>query len=119
MPKGWKLPIPPRVVDAMDDAQKWAIACTREALVDYGWPARPLDGQRTAVIPGHAMAGERHYQTALRIACPEYATTLASSPAFGALPEAQRTAILAELRGGIAGRLPAISEDTMPGELAM
>ncbi len=26
------------VVDAMDGAQKWAIACTREALEDYGYP---------------------------------------------------------------------------------
>ena len=26
--------------DAMDEAQKWAIACTREALADYGWPER-------------------------------------------------------------------------------
>src|SRR5919109_1531444 len=28
-PLGWKLPIPPRVSDAMDDAQKWGVACTR------------------------------------------------------------------------------------------
>ncbi|MCC6849373.1 MAG: acyltransferase domain-containing protein, partial [Deltaproteobacteria bacterium] len=117
-PMGWKLPIPPRVSDAMDDAQKWAIACTREALADYGWPKRPLDGERTAVILGNAMAGERHYQTALRISFPEYATTLAGTPTFQALPAAQRAAITAELRGGIGGRLPAISEDTMPGELA-
>ena len=45
------LPIPPRVGDAMDDAQKWAVACTREALADYGWPERPLDLERTAVDP--------------------------------------------------------------------
>jgi acyl transferase domain-containing protein len=24
-PLGWKLPVPPRVSDAMDDAQKWAV----------------------------------------------------------------------------------------------
>ena len=41
-PLKWHLPIPPRVVDAMDGAQKWAIACTREALEDYGYPKRPL-----------------------------------------------------------------------------
>ena len=35
-PLGWKLPIPPRVGDAMDDGQKWAVACTRAALLDYG-----------------------------------------------------------------------------------
>ena len=42
-PMKWRMAIPPRVVDAMDDAQKWAIACTREALEDYGYPKRPLD----------------------------------------------------------------------------
>ena len=38
-PMKWRMAVPPRVVDAMDDAQKWAIACTREALDDYGYPA--------------------------------------------------------------------------------
>ena len=42
-PMKWHLPIPPRVADAMDGTQKWAIACTREALEDYGYPKRPLD----------------------------------------------------------------------------
>src|SRR5262252_4798570 len=37
-PVAWKMAIPPRVVDGMDEAQKWAIACTREALEDYGYP---------------------------------------------------------------------------------
>src|SRR5512146_2473157 len=49
-PVKWRLPIPPRVAAAMDDGQKWAIACTREALEDYGYPQRPLDADRTAVI---------------------------------------------------------------------
>ncbi len=66
-PMKWRLAVPPRVVDAMDGAQKWAIACAREALEDYGYPKRPLDPDRTAVILGNAMAGERHYLTALRI----------------------------------------------------
>ena len=40
-PLKWHLAIPPCVVDAMDEGQKWAIACTREALEDYGYPKRP------------------------------------------------------------------------------
>src|SRR5208283_4122577 len=63
-PLGWKLAIPPKVTDAMDGAQKWAIACTRMALRDCGWPNRPLDLDRTAVILGNALSGERHYLTA-------------------------------------------------------
>ena len=117
-PMKWRLAIPPRVVDAMDDAQKWAIACTREALEDYGYPKRPLDLDRTAVILGNAMAGEKHYLTALRIYFPEYARELAESASFAALPEAMRRDITRELHQRMGKLLPEITEDTMPGELA-
>ena len=117
-PVKWHLPIPPRVVDAMDGTQKWAIACTREALEDYGSPKRPLDPERTAVILGNAMAGERHYLTALRVYFPEYARELDASASFGALPEAARRDITRELRDRMSKHLPEITEDSMPGELA-
>jgi acyl transferase domain-containing protein/acyl carrier protein len=116
-PLGWKLPIPPKVSEAMDDAQKWAVACTRAALLDYGYPGRSLDEERTAVILGNAMAGERHYFTVLRILAPEYAEALAKSPSFIALPTEVRTAIASEALAEIGARLPRITEDTMPGEL--
>ena len=74
----------------MDEGQKWAIACTRQALDDYGCPARPLDPERTAVILGNAMAGEKHYLTALRIQFPEFADELREAPSFAALPRAVR-----------------------------
>ena len=114
----WRLPIPPRVVDAMDEAQKWAIACTREALEDYGYPTRPLDTDRTAVILGNAMAGEKHYLTALRVYFPEYASQLAAGASFAALPAAARRDITRELHDRIAKWIPDITEDSMPGELA-
>jgi 3-oxoacyl-(acyl-carrier-protein) synthase len=79
-PIKWRLPIPPRVVDAMDESQKWAIACTREALEDYGYPKRPLNNDRTAVILGNAMGGEKHYLTVLRVLFPEYARELGNLP---------------------------------------
>ena len=50
----------------MDGTQMWAVACTREALEDYGYPERPLNLERTAVILGNALAGEKHYLTSLR-----------------------------------------------------
>ncbi len=96
-PMKWHLPIPPRVADAMDGAQKWAIACTREALEDYGYPKRPLDPDRTAVILGNALGGEKHYFTVLRVYFPEYAHELAESTSFAALPEALRRDITREL----------------------
>src|SRR5579862_2594357 len=117
-PMKWHMPIPPKVVDGMDIAQKWAIACTREALEDYGYPKRSLDPDRTAVILGNAMSGEKHYLTALRVYFPEYAHELAESASFTALPAAVRAEITRELHERIAKRLPEITEDTMPGELA-
>ena len=41
-----------------------------QALLDYGWPERPLDPERTAVVLGNAMAGRQHYLTTLRIMLP-------------------------------------------------
>ncbi len=117
-PMKWRLGVPPCVIAAMDEAQKWAIACTREALEDYGFPKRPLDTDRTAVILGNAMAGEKHYFTALRLYFPEYAHELAESASFAGLPETLRRDITRELHDRMANRIQDVTEDTMPGELA-
>ncbi len=117
-PMKWHLPIPPRVTDAMDEAQKWAIAASREALEDYGYPKRPLNPDRVAVILGNAMAGEKHYLTALRVFFPEYAHELAAIAGFAALPEEVRAGITRELHERMGKHLPEITEDSMPGELA-
>ncbi len=117
-PIKWRLAVPPRVIDAMDESQKWAIACTREALEDYGFPKRPLNTDRTAVILGNAMAGEKHYFTALRLYFPEYAQELAESASFAGLPKELRHDITRELHDRMAKRVPDVTEDTMPGELS-
>ena len=117
-PMKWRLPIPPRVSDAMDGSQKWAIACTREALEDYGYPKRPFDTDRTAVILGNAMGGEKHYLTVMRVYFPEYARELEESASFAALPPAVRATILNEMHERMGEHLPEITEDSMPGELA-
>lgn len=117
-PLKWRLPIPPRVAEAMDDTQKWAIACTREALEDFGYSRRPLDHDRTAVILGNAMGGEHHYLTILRLYFPEYARELAGSASFAVLPDNIRKQITSELRDRIEQYFPNVTEDTMPGELS-
>jgi acyl transferase domain-containing protein/acyl carrier protein len=117
-PLKWRLPIPPRVVNAMDDAQKWAIACTREALEDYGYPQRPLNNDRTAVILGNAIGGEKHYFTVARVLFPEFARELAESASFAALPEAVRRDITRQFHDRMGKLLPEITEDSMPGELS-
>jgi len=116
-PFKWHLAIPPRVIDAMEEAQKWAIAGTREALEDYGYPKRSLP-DRTAVILGNAMAGEKHYLTSLRAYFPEYERELEESPSFAALPVDVRRKIVEEFHQRIGEHLPPITEDSMPGELA-
>src|ERR1700740_2278534 len=110
--------MPPRVTDAMDGSQKWAIACTRAALEDYGYPERPMDPARTAVILGNAMGGERHYFTVMRAYFPEYARELEESASFAALPDAVRNNIVREFHERVGKHLPEITEDSMPGELA-
>lgn len=117
-PLAWRLPVPPRTGEAIDDVQKWAVACARAALLDYGWPDRPLNQERTAVILGNAMGGgEKHYRTARRVAFPETVRDLGGSPSFQALPAAVRAAIVAEMHDRMDAYLPRITEDTMPGEL--
>ncbi|MCB0044825.1 MAG: SDR family NAD(P)-dependent oxidoreductase [Caldilineaceae bacterium] len=114
----WKrFRIPPRVAAAMDEGQQWAVTIAAEALDDYGYPNRPLDTQRTGVILGTAMGGELHYITSLGIYHPEYRHLLEQTPAFRALPSAQREIILNEWRTAAANHFPDITEDTMPGEL--
>lgn len=114
-PLAWHLPIPPRVGDAMDRAQKWAISAAREALADYG---KELNKERTACIFGSAMGGDKHYLTAARIMFPEFASSLERAPSFTSLPVELREAVVREMREGVGDRFPPISEDTMPGELA-
>ncbi|MDJ0787631.1 MAG: beta-ketoacyl synthase N-terminal-like domain-containing protein, partial [Myxococcota bacterium] len=117
-PMGWRLPIPPKVSDSMDEAQKWAVACARATLLDFGWPDREIDLERTAVVIGNAMSGEQHYLTALRIHFPRFSRVLSQAPSFDALPEDVRSAIQGEVRERFSAGIPEINEDTMPGELS-
>jgi acyl transferase domain-containing protein/acyl carrier protein len=117
-PRAWKLALMPRVAEAMDDTQKWAVACTHQALTDYGYPTRPLDLERVAVVLGNAMGGERHSQTNLRVEFAEIAELLGETSSFHGLPiDAQRT-LSAEFSDIIAKKYPEITEDSMPGELS-
>ena len=117
-PFDWKLPIPPRVASAMDDSQRWGISMTHSMLQDYGYPDRPLDTDRTAVIIGNAMAGEKHYMTALRVFFPEFARELGQSESFVELPKKLRKKIISQTHERMNRMIPEITEDTMPGELA-
>ena len=113
----WGFAIPPRVIDTMDMSQRWAIAATRQALLDYGFPQRSLDTDRVAVIIGNTLAGENHYDSTMRIRLPEYMDALSVLPDFQALPPATREALLKGMQAGMLSKTHEITEDTMPGEL--
>ena len=113
-----KYRIPPKVAAAMDEGQQWAVTIADEALTDYGYPNRPLDPERTGVILGTAMGGELHYITQNRIVFPEYVHMLEAAPAFAGLPAGTRETIMQEWHARMDAKLPPITEDTMPGELA-
>ncbi|MFZ0831779.1 MAG: polyketide synthase, partial [Mycobacterium sp.] len=117
-PLKWKLPIPPAVSTQMDVGQQWAVACTREALLDAGWPDWTVDPERVAVILGNAIGGDKQHLSNLRIQYPSFTRDLIAAPSFAALPADVRDAVLAETRAAFMGRHGEITEDTMPGELA-
>ena len=77
-PLAWKLPIPPAVSAQMDDGQKWAVAGTRAALLDAGWPDWTVDPERVAVIIGNAIGGDKqHLQQPARSSSPSSPATCA------------------------------------------
>ncbi len=112
------IPIPLSVLNAMDDAQKWAIAAARQALDHYGYPQRSLNPERVAVILGNALAGEYHYRTSLRIHLPEFLAALSAVEDFQNLPASVQQALLGGFSRKLQSTIPAITEDTMPGELS-
>lgn len=117
-PLKWRIPIPPLVQQAMDHPQKWAIATTRQLLMQYGVPDRDIDRDRTAVILGNAMAGEHHYTTTMRIRLPEFLQALEGTSSFQSLPTNVQQGILEEASEKFKKNIPPITEDTMPGELS-
>lgn len=117
-PLKWGIPIPPNVAASMDDAQKWGVAASRLALLDYGYPQRKLEPDRVAVILGNAMGGEYHYRSTMRIRLPEYLNTLANLPIFKDLPPSTQSELLQQMQAKVWAESPSITEDTMPGELS-
>jgi acyl transferase domain-containing protein len=110
--------IPPRIQEQIDEVQQWAISACYQALQDYGYPSRFLDPNRVAVILGNAMGGEKHYLSTIRIHLPEYIDSLSASPAFKNLSPEVQSALVQGLSSGVHALVPAITEDTMPGELS-
>ncbi|HTX89629.1 MAG TPA: SDR family oxidoreductase [Anaerolineales bacterium] len=116
--KSMGITIPPRVLDHIDSGQQWAIAACFQALKDYGYPERPIDPDRIAVILGSALGGEKHYLSTIRIHLPEYLDILSHLPAFQSLDQSVQEQLKQGFKDGLWKTSPAITEDTMPGELS-
>ncbi|MEM5775243.1 MAG: beta-ketoacyl synthase N-terminal-like domain-containing protein, partial [Anaerolineaceae bacterium] len=82
------------------------------------YPERKLDPERVAVIFGNSNAGEGHYRSTFRLLLPEYLADLQAVPDFANLPAAVQKALLEGITKQVQGRIPVITEDTMPGELS-
>jgi acyl transferase domain-containing protein len=117
-PLKWRLPVPPKVSEQLDEGQKWAVSAAREALIDACWPEWNVDPQRVAVIIGNAIGGEKHYASNMRIQLPEFIRELQCSAAFSKLPAQTRQELLEETSRSYLSQFLEITEDTMPGELA-
>ncbi|NTW00199.1 MAG: polyketide synthase, partial [Oscillochloris sp.] len=110
--------IPPKVAQAMDLSQQWAVTAAAEALTNYGYPDRPLNTENTGVILGTAMGGELHYLTNQRVSFPEFIGMLRSAPIFRTLAPAVQAELVAQFHTQMDRTLPPVTEDSMPGELA-
>ncbi|HMN12895.1 MAG TPA: beta-ketoacyl synthase N-terminal-like domain-containing protein, partial [Bellilinea sp.] len=110
--------IPPKLLTTLDPVQQWTIAATHQAMTDYGYPNKPMDLDRVAVVFGNSNAGEYHYNSTFRIRLPEYQNYLAKNPAFAQLPADVQQSILKGVQDSVWNDHAVITEDTMPGELA-
>jgi acyl transferase domain-containing protein/phosphopantetheinyl transferase/acyl carrier protein len=105
--------IPPSTARALDPVQQMALTAAAEALADAGYDEKPFDRSRCAVILGNSMGGERKGETDKRLHMREFAAALTAT----AESDAERARIERAERE-ILEALPAITEDSMPGELA-
>ena len=117
-PIAWRLPVPPKVAEQMDQGQRWAVSAARAALHDAGYPDWKVDGDRVAVIFGNAIGGEKHYLSSMRIRLPEMLRTLQESATLQQLPPDVQHRIIEETRALYREQAFDITEDTMPGELS-
>ena len=113
-----KFRIPPTTAKALDPVQQMALTAAAEALADAGYDKKAFDRARCAVILGNSLGGERKDETNKRMHLSEFVAHLRATPEFQALPPAQQESLLAKAEREYRATLPAITEDTMPGELS-
>ncbi len=112
--------MPPKVSDAMDDGQKWAVACTRTALARCRLAAAPAGSRPHRRDPGQrASAGSNTTRPRCASRSPSSRASWSRAGSFAALPAEVRARDRERAaRASFMPASPSITEDTMPGELA-
>ncbi len=116
--RGLDFAIPPKVAETIDETQRWALAATREALSDAGYLNKPFPKERTSVIIGNAIGGEKRVKTILSVSFPEMARAIKQTPEFQKLSALEQKQFLENSQKIYESQFPAVTEDTMPGSLA-
>jgi malonyl CoA-acyl carrier protein transacylase len=107
--------LPPSVVESMDECQRLALSSVDEALRDT---TAEIERERCAVVLGNALGGDRREKTSARVFFPEFARALLEADGWADLPAELRERLLRSVEANYKGRLPRVTEDTMPGELS-
>ena len=113
-----KYKIPPKTVTAMDEAQQYAIIAAGEALEDSGYDKKNFDRERTAVIVGNSMGGDKNDYSNFRVMYGGVEDSLNKSESFSSLDKETQDNIKKELEKKVKSGIREINEDTMPGELS-
>ena len=122
---GLEYRMPPNMVQQVDNAQRWALSATRQAMKDAGYATgirgdegREFDRDRCAVILGNAMGGETNKIATKRLFWPDAEAAIREDPDFQALPAEQQDAILKRAEERYKSTTVPVTEDTMPGHLS-
>jgi len=115
--KSIKYRIPPKVAERMDLVQIWAIKTAEEALIDAGYPT---DGKRRlpiAIIVGNSSGGDAQRLSNKRVLFNEIKFRVNEASSKKILNQDEKENLIQYLEESIIKQIPAINEDTMPGEL--
>ncbi|MFX1346453.1 MAG: beta-ketoacyl synthase N-terminal-like domain-containing protein, partial [Promethearchaeota archaeon] len=116
--KSIKYRIPPKMAERMDLVQIWAIITASEALVDAGYP---IDGKKRlpiATIVGNSAGGDTQRLSNKRIFFNEIKYRINEASSQMILNQEIKSKLLEFLEEKVINQIPAINEDTMPGELS-
>ncbi|MBY9000496.1 MAG: SDR family NAD(P)-dependent oxidoreductase, partial [Candidatus Heimdallarchaeota archaeon] len=113
-----KYRIPPKMAEQMDDVQKWSLEAARQALEDAGLPTDGKTRSNIAIIIGNSLGGEIQRYTNRRVFFPEIEEEIKHNDVFLTLSKQEQQEFIQKLTESYAHKYPAVTEDSMPGELS-